>query len=266
MGILKMSGLVSEVINQNPLVLHYTNEVTINDCANATLAIGASPIMGDAIEEVEDLITISNTVVLNIGKMHSTQIPVYLEAGRIANSLQKPLVLDPVGVFASKQRTKFVEEIMSKVKFDVIKGNSAEILFLAGLEAKGKGVDASDDIEIDISKLQNFAKSIQTTLAATGKTDFITDGERTIQIHNGSPKLKSVTGTGCMTASLVGSYLGVTNDPFKAATMGVLSMSLSGELADHNNPAIGTFKVQLFDEMYRLNTEVIENYAKVEKL
>ncbi|WP_042351895.1 hydroxyethylthiazole kinase [Bacillus massiliigorillae] len=266
MEIRKISNLVSEVINQNPLVLHYTNEVTINDCANATLAIGASPIMGDAIEEVEDLITISNAVVLNIGKMHSSQIPLYLEAGRIANALQKPIVLDPVGVFASKQRTNFVEELLSKVKFDVIKGNSAEILFMAGLETRGKGVDASDDLEIDINKLRNFSKSIQTTIAATGKTDFITDGERTILIHNGSTKLKSVTGTGCMTASLVGSYLGVTNDPFKAAAMGVLTMSLSGELANHNDPAIGTFKVQLFDEMNCLDANAIENYVKVETL
>ncbi len=264
MAIHDMSVLATTVRKRNPLVVHYTNEVTINDCANAALAIGASPIMGDAIEEAADLIAMSSAVVLNIGKMHAPQIPLYLAVGKIANELRKPIVLDPVGVFASKHRTDFVAELLDTVKFDVIKGNAAEILFLAGQEAQGKGVDASDDIELDIGILQNFANETEAVVAATGKVDVIADGNRALQIYNGSPKLKSVTGTGCMTASLVGSYAGVAEDPFIAAAMGVVSIALSGELADRNNPGIGTFKVQLFDQLYGLDEQILNNGAKVE--
>lgn len=250
---------------QKPLVLHFTNAVTINDCANTSLTIGASPIMGDAIEEVEDLIKICNSVVLNIGTLNSAQQSIFLEVGRIANQLGKPIILDPVGVFASQLRTHAVEELLSKVKFDVIKGNMAEIAFLAGIEAKGKGVDADDNIAIPIDEIKQYSRRIGTTIAATGEIDMITDGERALTLHNGCSKLKAITGTGCMTASLVGSYLGITNDCFQAAAMGVLTMSLSGELANHNNPAIGSYKVQLFDEMYTLDKEKITAYAKVEK-
>lgn len=263
MEIKSISHLLSDVKEKNPLVLHYTNEVTINDCANMTLAIGASPLMSYSYEEVEDIISVCSAVVINIGTMNSSRLELFLQAGKKANELGKPIILDPVGVFASKHRGLFVETLLKSVKFDVIKGNSAEIQFISGLEAQGKGVDASDEVEINHDRIMEVAKALNTTLVMTGKIDTITDGVRMVQIHNGSDKLKSITGTGCMTASLIGGYLGVSNRTFDAACMGILSMSLCGELADEHNPLIGDYKIQLFNKVYSLNEHILCEYGKV---
>lgn len=263
MKIADLSYLLHEVKEKNPLVLHYTNEVTINDCANITLALGASPLMSYSFEEVEDIIAASSAVVINIGTMTSSRLDLFLQAGKAANKLGKPVVLDPVGVFATKKRAEFVNQLITEVKFDVIKGNADEIQYIAGIEATGQGVDASADSEIEMERIKELAESLGTTIAITGRRDFITDGKRVIFIENGTDKLKSITGTGCMIASLIGSYLGIANDSFSAASLGVLTMSVCGEIAALENPPIGTFKVRLFNELYGLNEDKLNHYGRM---
>ena len=269
-----MFKLINKVKEINPLVLHYTNEVTINDCANITLALGASPLMSYSNEEVEEIISIVGSVVINIGTMNSDRLDLFLQAGRAANKFNKPVILDPVGVFATKTRTDFTNKLLNEIKFDVVKGNIAEIKFIGGLDVRGKGVDSFDDGE-DISEvIKKVAKKLNCIVVATGKVDFISDGEDVIKIFNGTSKLKSVTGTGCMTGSLIGSYLGAYNglqdrerENFKkieAVAMGVLTMWVSGELADKNNIAIGSFKEELMNNVYEMSSNKLKEYGRIE--
>ena len=269
-----MFELINKVKEINPLVIHYTNEVTINDCANITLALGASPLMSYSNEEVEEVVSIASSVVINIGTMNSSRLDLFVKAGKAANKFNKPVILDPVGVFATKTRTDFTNKLLNEIKFDVVKGNVAEIKFIGGLDVRGQGVDSFDDGE-DISEvIKKIAKKIGCIVVATGKIDFISDGNTVIKIFNGTSKLKSVTGTGCMTGSLIGSYLGVYNnlegrerETFKkveAVAMGVLTMAVSGELADKDNIAIGTFKEQLMNNVYEINMDKLKDHGRIE--
>lgn len=269
-----MFELINKVKEINPLVLHYTNEVTINDCANITLALGASPLMSYSNEEVEEVVSIASSVVINIGTMNSSRLDLFVKAGKAANKFNKPVILDPVGVFATKTRTDFTNKLLNEIKFDVVKGNVAEIKFIGGLDVRGQGVDSFDDGE-DISEvIKKIAKKLGCIVVATGKSDFISDGNTVIKIFNGTSKLKSVTGTGCMTGSLIGSYLGAYNnlegrerDNFKkveAVAMGVLTMAVSGELADKDNISIGTFKEELMNNVYEMNIDKLKEYGRIE--
>lgn len=268
-----MFELINKVKEVNPLVLHYTNEVTINDCANITLALGASPLMSYSEEEVEEIVSIASSVVINIGTMNSSRLDLFVKAGKAANKFNKPVILDPVGVFATKTRTDFTNRLLNEIKFDVVKGNIAEIKFIGGLDVRGQGVDSFDDGE-DISEVvKKVAKKLGCIVVATGKVDFVSDGENVIKIFNGSSKLKSVTGTGCMTGSLISSYLGAYRsleergrDNFKkieAVAMGVITMGVSGELADKNNIAIGSFKEYLMNNVYEMNIEKLKEYVRI---
>ena len=133
-----MFELINKVKEINPLVLHYTNEVTINDCANITLALGASPLMSYSDEEVEEIVSVASSVVINIGTMNSSRLNLFVKAGKAANKFNKPVILDPVGVFATKTRTNFTNKLLNEIKFDVVKGNIAEIKFIGGLDVRGK--------------------------------------------------------------------------------------------------------------------------------
>ncbi|MFR4766136.1 MAG: hydroxyethylthiazole kinase [Paraclostridium sordellii] len=259
-----MFNLLSKVREVNPLVLHYTNEVTINDCANITLALGASPLMSYSYEEIEEIIPIASCVVINIGTMNSSHTKLFLKAGKIANKFNKPVVLDPVGVFATKSRALLVEKLLNEVKFDVIKGNASEIKYIGGFDVKGKGVDSFEEDENIDDIIKKVAKKLECVVASTGKIDVITDGEKVIKIDNGSLKLKSITGTGCMSASLIGSYLGISENKLESASMGILTMSLCGELADKDNIGIGSFKVSVMDNIYNLNKETLNKFSRVE--
>lgn len=260
-----MFRLIKKVKEVNPLVLHYTNYVTINDCANTTLAVGASPLMSSSYEEVEDIVSACSSVVINIGTMNSELIDLYILAGKTANKYSKPLILDPVGVFATKSRAELTNRLLNEVKFDVVKGNVSEIKFIGGFDVNGKGVDSFDNDEDVTQLIKKVSQKLECVVVATGKIDIVTDGEIVYKIYNGTQKLKSITGTGCMTASLIGSYLGCSDNRLEAATMGVLTMSLSGEIANKDNPPIGTFRVNLMNEIYELDIQNFESFAKIEK-
>lgn len=270
-----MFELINKVKEINPLVVHYTNEVTINDCANITLALGASPLMSYSNEEVEEVVSIASSVVINIGTMNSNRLDLFTKAGKAANKFNKPVILDPVGVFATKTRTEFTNKLLNKVKFDVIKGNIAEIKFIGGFNIRGKGVDSFDDGEDIPESIKKIAKKLECIVVATGKIDFISDGIQVIKINNGTSKLKSITGTGCMTASLIASYLGTYDtllslgqakgiNKVDAVSMGVLTMALSGELADVNNISIGSFKESLMNNVYEMNEKKLREYGRIE--
>lgn len=267
-----IGDLLDSVRESSPLVHHITNYVTVNDCANITLSIGASPVMADNINEVEEMTSIASSLVLNIGTLNSKKVECMIKAGKRANEIGIPVVLDPVGVGATTYRAKAAKDIMSNVNLAVIRGNLSEIKTLYGLNSITRGVDTTEDTsfkdELEKAKVlaRDFSKKSGAVIVITGVVDIITDGEIVYTVENGHKMMSRITGTGCMCSSLIGSYLGVHKDNLIAALSGVVSIGISGELAYEglkNGEGTGTFKVNLMDNIYNLSKEVIEKRGKI---
>lgn len=269
----QIGDILKSIRATKPLIYHITNYVTVNDCANITLAVGASPIMADDLGEAADITSISSALVLNMGTLNERTIESMLAAGKQANAIKIPVVFDPVGAGASELRNKTVERILREVKVSVLRGNMSEIRFLAGLHATTKGVDASDadlqgGLEIGHSIAETTAKKYGCVVAITGPTDILSDGRRTILLQNGTKLLSNVTGTGCMCTSLVGSFCGASKDFLAAAAGGVLCMSLAGELAAEQagETGNGSFHMAIFDAVSKMTAATMERRAKIEEV
>ena len=264
----KISGLLAMIKDRQPLVHHITNYVSANDCANTLLAIGASPIMADDEDEVADIVSIASALVLNIGTLNRRTIASMRRAGKKANAIGIPVVLDPVGAGATTLRSGTAGMILKEIQPAVIRGNMSEIKAISGLGAATKGVDASAR---DIQAAQDpdygrriageLAARLNCTVAITGAVDIIAGGGKTYLIANGHSMLSRVTGTGCMCTSLIGAYCAVTKDFMSAAAAGILTMGLAGEMACEKLPAAdrgaGTFRVKLLDALFQLTAEDI---------
>lgn len=263
MDIQKQLNDVFEALqNKRALIHHITNYVTVNDCANVVLAMGASPIMADEISEVEEMVGICNALVLNIGTANERTIASMLKAGRAANAKGIPVVLDPVGVGATPFRRESVAKLMEAISFSVIRGNMAEIKTIAGLEAKSAGVDSLEE-ESDGAKIAlTLAKKLGCVIAITGKIDIVSDGVSTYALENGDVALTKLTGTGCMSSSLIGSFLGASNKALVSSIAGILTMSIAGEIADKNK-GMGTFHASLIDAISHMDAKSILNNSNV---
>ena len=270
----KIVELLNNVKEKNPLVHHITNYVTVNDCANITLAIGASPVMSDDINEVNEMVSLSSSLVINIGTLSSISIEAMIKAGKRANELNIPVILDPVGAGATSYRRETAKRIISEVKLAVIRGNLSEIKTLYGMETKTKGVDTCDNVSVNGNELTKrkemaraLASKLNTVVAITGEVDIITDGKTLYTVSNGHKIMCKVTGTGCMCTSLIGSYLGACDNNLIAALAGVVSMGIAGEVAyeelDKNNEGTGTLKVKILDVIYNLAEVVIKKRSKI---
>lgn len=265
---LDVAELPGKVRDKKPLIHNITNYVTANDCANVLLAIGASPIMADDIGEAADITGISAALVLNIGTLNQRNVASMLYSGKKANELGIPVVFDPVGAGASGLRNKTSQNILSQVKISVLRGNLSEISFIAGLGSSTKGVDASHS---DVESKDGFAVAVATAkklgcvIAITGVIDIVSDGKRIVTISNGHKMLSEVTGTGCMTTSLIGAYCGVIGDAFTAAIAGITSMGIAGEIAFENagGKGTGSFHIAVIDAISQLNSKIILERAKI---
>ncbi|MDQ7095059.1 hydroxyethylthiazole kinase [Desulfosporosinus sp. PR] len=254
------------VKERTPLIHHITNYVTVNDCANIVLALGGSPVMADDQEEVAEMVGFASALVLNIGTLNSRTIESMLLAGKRAKELGVPVVLDPVGVGATHLRTNTARKLIQELNPDVIRGNMSEICVLAGEEVAIKGVDSLADEQNGAVIAQKLASSLKCVIAITGKTDVVSDGEQLCLLDNGHRILADVTGTGCMTSSLVGTYCGAAKDYFSAAIAGIATMGLAGEIAQaslRHGEGIGTFRARLFDSIYHLTPEQLAQESKV---
>lgn len=268
-----IAKLLNKVRLEKPLVHHITNYVTANDCANMTLAVGASPIMAEDIEEVNTITSISQALVLNIGTLNKCTVASMLAAGEKANEMNIPVVLDPVGVGASEFRNQTISTLLERIKFSVIRGNMSEILYLAGLSANTKGVDASEsdlktglDRAVEIAEL--LARKYECAVAITGATDITSNGTRTLRIENGHKMLSGVTGTGCMCTSLIGAFCGVTSDYSLAVASGVMSMGIIGEMAFEKagQRGLGSYHAAIIDETSNLSEETIIGRANIHEV
>lgn len=262
----KLADSLLVLKNKKPLVHHITNYVTVNDCANITLAIGASPVMADDIGEVEEMVSFASSLVLNIGTLNSRSIQSMITVGKKAREKGIPIVFDPVGVGATSLRTATAKRIIEEVCPSVIRGNMSEIKILAGLDADIRGVDSIADEEDGEKVARQLAKSLGSVIAITGKQDIIAQGDRVCRIDNGHPLLSQVTGTGCMATSLIACYCGAGDDYFLGAAAGIMTMGLAGEVAEqslHRGEGIGTFRVRLFDAVWSMTPEAIREGGKI---
>ncbi len=258
-----LAPLLSRVRGQNPLVHHITNLGVMNDTANMTLAVGASPVMAHAIEEVEEMVNLASVLLLNIGTLAPEQIEAMVRAGKRANQRGIPIVLDPVGVGATTLRTESALRLLRELQITALRGNASEIGVLAGVAAQTRGVDAgwlSEDREVVAARA---AKEFQCAVALTGARDIITDGERVSYVENGHPLLAAITGSGCMSTTLVAAFLAVEPDAWLASTAALVVSGLAGEHAALKAGGPGTFRSHLLDAVAALDEVAFASGQKV---
>lgn len=257
-GVIKLFLTIEE---QNPLIHHITNTVTINDCANATLAVGASPVMATSIEEVEQMVRLADALVINFGTIQVESFIAMILAGKAANKKGIPVIFDPVGVGSTKYRKEKAKEFLSEVRVAVIRGNASEINSLTGGTARTRGVDSGESA-MPIKELAiHTAKLFSCVAVVSGEFDTISTEHQTVQIENGHRWLKRITGTGCMATSLIGCFAGITEDYFLASVAGMSVMSVAGEKAKRHlqkGEGIGTYRVKLMDEIFNMNEHIWE--------
>ncbi|ACZ12198.1 hydroxyethylthiazole kinase [Sulfurospirillum deleyianum] len=248
-----------------PLVHHITNYVTVNDCANVVLAIGASPIMADEESEMEEMVSLADALVLNIGTANERTIASMLKAGSVANAKNIPVVLDPVGVGATTFRRESTQKLLDAIAFSVIRGNRAEMKTLAGREAKSSGVDSRDEGDDGINITQDLAQKLGCVIAMTGKEDIVCHAKECYTLHNGDKALQNVTGTGCMSSALIGGFVGATHDPLLSAILGISTMAIAGEIADKSK-GISSFKMALIDTIGVMNGSLMLEKIEIKQI
>lgn len=249
-----------------PLVHNITNYVVMNVTANALLACGASPVMAHAAEEVEEMVSYAGALVLNIGTLSPPWIEAMLKAGKKANALKIPVILDPVGSGATRLRTDTAKRLIEELSIQVIRGNASEILSLAkeGSEAATKGVDSVHTVDQATEAAMALAKELKTVLAITGAVDLITDGKRVDRVMNGHEMMSKVTGTGCTATVIIGAFLAVDPDPFQAAATGLAYFGLAGEKAAVKGMGPGSFQTELLDALFLMKEEDLKAGARIQ--
>ncbi|MCL2889316.1 MAG: hydroxyethylthiazole kinase [Eggerthellaceae bacterium] len=268
-----------------PLVHSITNYVTVNDCANALLAIGASPIMSDEPADVADITGICDALTINIGTLNEQSIQAMLVAGARAGELGHPIVLDPVGAGASLLRRETASELLDTLPISVIRCNMSEAKALCGISERTRGVDVCPD---DVVTRENLPESLRfarglaarngAVVAITGPIDIVAGAERAFAVYNGSPLQGKITGSGCMLSCICAAYVAAAAcDPSTASApfglldallASVVHMGLAGEIAQRRmrpEDGNGAYRSYLLDALYCMDAAALEAWAKVEE-
>jgi hydroxyethylthiazole kinase len=253
----KAGGLLDEVRRRAPLVHHLTNWVTIAACADVVKAFGASPVMAHAAEEVEEMAGIASALVLNIGTLTVELVESMKKALRRANERAIPVVLDVCGAGATRLRDDKCRELLDGGRIDVLKGNASEIARVAGLVVSTRGVDSTEVSGDLISVAKGLAGRHRCTVVITGKEDIVTDGTATLLVANGDPLMSRVVGTGCMAASVIGTFAAVDRDHVAAAAGGLACYEIAAELAARESRGPGSFLVALLDAVASLDAATV---------
>lgn len=268
-------NMFANVREKCPLIHNITNYVTVNDCANVLLACGGSPIMSDDKEEVAEITAICSGLNINIGTLNQRTIVSMLIAGKKANELNHPVVLDPVGAGASKLRTETAMQLLEEVKFAVIRGNISEIKTLALGSGTTKGVDADvadkvteENLDDVVAFAKAFAAKTGAVIAITGAIDIVADDKKAYCIRNGHPMMASVTGTGCQLSAMTAAFVTANPEhPLEAAAAAVSAMGYAGEMAHSRlNEMDGnsTYRNYIIDAIYHMTPEMLEKGANYE--
>ena len=255
---------LAAIRERKPLVHQITNYVVMNETANATLALGALPVMAHALEEVEEMAAVAGALVLNIGTLSEHWIEAMLLAGRAANTAGAPIVLDPVGAGATRYRTETSKRLLDELEIAVVRGNAAEIATLAGREAEIRGVESIGASDSGAELARAAARALGCVAAVTGPVDHVSDGERVLAVANGDAMLGTVSGTGCMSTAVTGAFLAVRSDaPLAGATEALVAFGLAGEDAAADAKGPGTFHAALYDALYNLDPATLDARANV---
>lgn len=266
---------VEAVRSKRPLIQNITNYVTVNDVANILLASGASPIMSDEPEDAREIAEIAQGLTLNIGTLNEQIMRTMLEAGKVANRKNSPIVLDPVGAGASSPRNRAVATLLNQLKLDVIRGNSSEIRALMHGSSSTRGVDCDvadviDEHNLDesVRQVKQYAAATGSIIAISGAIDLVSDAERCYVIYNGMPQMCSVTGTGCQLTALITAFIAANPDQkLEAAAAAVIDMGLSGQIAHgHLQEYEGnsTYRNRIIDAIYRMDSATLCEGARYE--
>lgn len=259
---------IDAIRQKAPLVHNITNFVVMNNTANALLALGASPVMAHAPEEVAEMAAMVSAVVLNMGTLSECWVEAMLLAGQSALEHNVPIVFDPVGLGATSYRNQTARRIFKQFTPSIIRGNASEIMALAAelldtqQQIKTKGVDSTTASDNAIETAQRLAQQLGTVIAISGIEDYITDGKTVHILKNGSPMMARVTGMGCTASAITGAFAGINSDMLEAAAHAMAVMGIAGELATLQSKGPGSLQVNFLDQLYTLTPESIVNTLK----
>ncbi len=260
------ADLAVRIRQQRPLIHHITNYVVMNDTANATLAIGASPVMAHALEEVAELAQIAGALVLNPGTLSTDWVEAMLVAGKQANAVGVPIVYDPVGVGATRLRNETGARFLRELDLAVIRGNAGEIGALSGVGGMVRGVDSAADLEDAQAVVAAFARRQKSVVAITGALDLLSDGQRVVGVDNGHPMLQNITGSGCMVTAVIGAFCAVEEDYLVAAAAALAYYGLAAEVAGGKTKGPGSFRTALLDALYQLTPDQVAQGVRMVSL
>ncbi len=261
-----INDIRKKLIEKNPLIHSITNPISINQCANAIIAVGGKPIMAEHPKEVSEITITSGALMLNLGNITDIRMESMEIAAKTASDNDIPYMLDAVGVACSNLRRQYTYNLIQKYSPSIIKGNYSEInaLYYSNYTSKGVDTDLSLDIQSITKVSVKLAKKYNSVILASGKVDIVTDGEKIIYIKNGTPQLGCVTGTGCMLGALCTSYLSVYPG-IESVVTGCVVMGIAGEKSE-TDKGNGTFMVNLMDNISVISNEDIEKYINLEEI
>jgi hydroxyethylthiazole kinase len=260
-----LKSLLEKLREKRPLVHNITNYVVMNFTANTLLAMGASPVMAHAVDEVEEMVSLAKALVINIGTLSKHWIESMFKAGKRANEIGLPVILDPVGSGATSFRTNTFRSLVKELRLSVVRGNASEILSIRSEYIRTKGVETAHGAEEALETARAVAREIDSVAAITGPVDLVTDGARVIRCNNGHPLLGSVTGTGCAATAAIAAFNSITSDSLEAASAGLAFFGLAGEVAGARANSPGSFMVALLDALYEITPEEFQGKARLEE-
>lgn len=253
---------VQRIRKEAPLVHNITNYVVMNTTANALLAIGASPVMAHALEEVEEMAGMAAALVVNIGTLSSHWIEAMARAMWKAKQCGIPVVLDPVGAGATRLRTDTVRLLVGKTPPTIIRGNASEIRALDDEEARTKGVDSTQASEESLAAARALSRRYGSVVCVSGAVDLIVQGDVLIRVANGHPLMPRVTGLGCTATALIGAFAAVNPSPLKATAHAMAVMGITGEIAAEEAQGPGALQVRFIDALHGLKETDISKRLK----
>ncbi len=257
-------SLLTRIRSKKPVVHSITNYVVMNSTANVLLAMGASPIMAHALEEMEDLSHISDALVINIGTLSLGWIESMHKACQTFRELSKPIVLDPVGAGATQLRTDTARELISLYTPTVVRGNASEILSLSLHEGSTRGVDTIHGVDDAIAQARAVAEETGCVIAVTGERDYLTDGTRSVFVSGGDPMMQHVTGTGCAASVIVAAFVAVGEDPLLAAASALAFFGLAAQKAIKKSQGPGSFWMHTLDALHGIEPAELDAEARID--
>ena len=249
---------------RKPLIHQITNYGVMNETANATLALGALPVMAHAREEVEEMVDLAGALVLNIGTLSPAWVEAMVAAGKAANAAGIPVVLDPVGAGATRYRTDTAKRILAEVDVTVLRGNQGEVATLVGVAAEVRGVESIGTADEPAALAQLAGRNLGLVASVTGVVDHVSDGDRSFAITNGHELLAAVTGTGCMSSAITGCFLAAKpSEPLEAAAEALAAFGVAAEDAAQDANGPGSFHAGLYDGLAALDPASLDERARI---